>query len=75
VKALEFQARINKDRTLAIPDSIAAQIPVEETVRVLLLVPEISEEEEWKRLAANEFFRGYAESDAIYDQLSACSGQ
>src|SRR5438067_123499 len=32
--------------------------------------PESSEDQEWEQLAAAEFGQGYADSDAIYDQLS-----
>jgi len=69
MKALEFEAQLNADQTLSVPQSVAAQIPQGETVRVLVLVSEPTEEEAWQRLATEQFFKGYAESDAIYDQL------
>jgi hypothetical protein len=69
MKALEFEARLNPDHTLAVPESVAAQIPPGRPVRVLLLVAEITEEQDWSQLTMTEFLKGYAESDAIYDQL------
>jgi hypothetical protein len=32
-------------------------------------VSESTEDEAWQRLTTEQFFKGYAESDAIYDQL------
>jgi hypothetical protein len=32
---------------------------------------EDAEAADWERLAAQEFLQGYAESDAVYDQLPA----
>ncbi len=70
MKALEFEAQVNSDRTLPIPSSIAAEFPIGQTVRVLVLLPDANEDADWKRLATEQFLKGYADSDAIYDQLS-----
>jgi hypothetical protein len=70
MKAVEFQSELGPDRTLRVPASVSDQIPVGQTLRVLLLVPENSEDQAWEQLAAAEFGMGYALSDAIYDQLS-----
>jgi hypothetical protein len=67
--AHEFEGTINADRTLAVPEEIAARIPPGQPVRVLVLIHEPTEEEEWRRLTTEQFLQGYAESDAIYDQL------
>jgi hypothetical protein len=69
MKALEFEAQLNPDHTLPVPQAVAAQIPQGERVRVLVLVSESTEDEAWQRLTTEQFFKGYAESDAIYDQL------
>ncbi len=71
MKALEFQARINPDRTLTLPQEVAAQIPQEQAVCVILLIPESKEDRDWAQLTAEQFLKGYAESDALYDELSA----
>lgn len=70
MKALEFEARVSPDQTLPIPSSIAAELPAGKTVRVLVLLPDSSEDADWKRLTTEQFLKGYADSDAIYDQLS-----
>ena len=67
----EFEAYIKPDGTLAVPAEIAAQIPQGQPIRVIVLVETASEEDEdWRRLALEQFYKGYAESDAIYDELS-----
>lgn len=70
MKALEFEAQVSPEQTLAIPSSVASQIPSGQTVRVVLLIEESTEDADWERLGAAEFVKGYAVSDAIYDQLS-----
>jgi hypothetical protein len=70
MKAIEFQSQLNSDQTLTIPASVRGAVPVGQTVRVLILVPEGEPAQEWETLAAEEFGQGYADTDAIYDQFS-----
>ncbi len=70
MKAMEFQTTLGADRTLSVPASIAKEIPQGQTVRVLILLAEEGIDQEWESLTAQEFGQGYADSDAIYDQLS-----
>jgi hypothetical protein len=70
MKAIEFQAELNPDQTLTVPPSVRCSIPVGQTVRVLILFPENETDPEWEQLAAEDFGQGYADTDAIYDQLS-----
>ena len=70
MKAIEFQSQLNSDKSLSVPSAIAQEIPEGQKVRVLVLLAESSEEEEWEQQAALEFGQGYADGDAIYDQLS-----
>jgi hypothetical protein len=69
MKALEFETRLNPDQTLAVPQAVAAHLTPGQVVRVLILVAEPTEEQEWQQLTAAEFFKGYAESDRVYDNL------
>jgi mRNA interferase MazF len=41
------------------------------TVHVVLMTGDTEEEADWQRLAAEQFFQGYAPGDDIYDQLPA----
>ena len=70
MKALEFKSQISADGTVTLPDEIRRMLSPGTPVRVLLLIPEEAREEAaWQRLALEEFFAGYNEADAIYDEL------
>jgi hypothetical protein len=71
MKAIEFQAQLNEDQTLAVPAAVAGSIPAGQMVRVLILIPEDDADRDWEQLAAAEFGQGYVDSDAIYDQFSS----
>jgi hypothetical protein len=71
MKAIEFESHLNPDQTLTVPASAMAAIPIGQPIRVLVLIPESALDEEWERLAADDFGRGYADTDAVYDQLSS----
>jgi hypothetical protein len=70
MKAVEFQSQLNPDLTLTVPASVVGAIPIGQTVRVLVLLAENDTDQEWERLTAEEFGQGYADTDAVYDQLS-----
>jgi hypothetical protein len=70
MKAFEFQTQVNQNGTLPVPPEVADQLPHEQPVRVILLVPDADEAADWARLTAEEFLKGYADSDAVYDDLS-----
>lgn len=70
MKALAFEAQVNPDHTLPIPSTVAAEIPAGQMVRVLVLLPDSSEDADWERLTTEQFLKGCADSDAIYDELS-----
>lgn len=72
MKAYEFPVQVSAEGTLEIPAPVAQALPRGEIVRVILLVSEptdLSDENEWASLTAREFFRGYADSDSIYDEV------
>ncbi len=71
MRTLEFRASLNPDHTLTVPTELAAQLRPEEPVRVILVVPEVERGGEWGCLTAEQFLKGYADSDAIYDELPA----
>ena len=71
MKAIEFQAELQPNHTLSVPPDLAEGIPQGQPLRVLILIAESPEDQAWERLTAAEFGQGYADSDAVYDQLSA----
>jgi hypothetical protein len=70
---LEFETHPNEDGTLPIPPAIVAQLKGVPSVRVLLILQSSSAEEEWASLTREQFLKGSADGDAIYDQLSSSS--
>ncbi len=69
MKVLEFQTQIPSDGTLKLPPDIAAQILGDDRVRVVLVVGDSFEDEDWKRLTTDRFLAGYSSGDDIYDAL------
>jgi len=67
----QFETNLNPDRTLTVPPDVAAQLGPDTTVHVVLFTGDAAEEADWQRLAAEQFFQGYAPGDDIYDQLPA----
>jgi len=69
MRALEFESRLSKDANLRVPENLAGQIPTGEAVRVIVLLPEGAEDEDWQRLTSEQLLSGYGESDSIYDAV------
>jgi hypothetical protein len=72
--ALEFRSSLNPDGSMQVPQDVALQLQNVPSFRVLLLVPtpsETAEEEDeaWDKLTEQEFFKGYSDSDSVYDDV------
>ena len=67
MKALEFESRLSDEANLNVPEDLAGQIPREEAVRVIVLLPEGAQDQDWQRLTSEQLLSGYSESDSIYD--------
>jgi hypothetical protein len=67
MKSLEFEATLDTNSNLHVPEAVAAQIPKEEPVRVIVLLP--GNDPEWQQLTAEQFLSGYSDSDQIYDAI------
>jgi hypothetical protein len=67
MKAYEYIAEVLSDGHLSIPDNIKQQIKPSEKVRVMVLLED--EDASWTKLAMSEFFQGYSDKDAMYDNL------
>jgi len=71
MKAYEFPATLTNG-VLDLPTPLLNKLPKNQPIRVILLVNEGEEEleqKDWMRTAAEQFFAGYSDADAIYDQL------
>ncbi|MBI3536398.1 MAG: hypothetical protein HY070_02365 [Chloroflexi bacterium] len=69
MKAFEFQVTLSKEKTLEVPAEMKSLLPAGSPIRVILLLPDQTENADWARLTAQQFQKGYAEADAVYDNL------
>lgn len=69
MRALEFKSRI-KNNKIQIPEKIRSELKQDKDIRVIVLFEDSdnNDEFEFRQLATEEFLKGYAESDSIYDQ-------
>ena len=69
MKALEFETTLGIGSNLKVPENVATQIPRDEAVRVIVLLPESQDDPDWQRLTREQFLAGYDERDSIYDAV------
>jgi hypothetical protein len=71
MKAVEFTSQINNN-LIQVPKEFENEIKsvLDKSVRVILLIDEqlTYEEDQMKSMVQEQFFKGYAKSDAIYDE-------
>ena len=69
MKAIEFQTRLHSSDAIEIPASYQNQLKSDQEVRVIVLIDDTGEDESWKKVITKQFFSGYSDEDAIYDDL------
>ena len=72
MRAYEIPIKVSAEGKIELPDALLAQLPHEQMIRVIILVPESTDEGEqvaWPRLTADQFYAGYSEADSIYDMI------
>ena len=69
MKTLEFESHLTADKTLPVPSEVAVEIESEQSIRVILILPGNAEDRDWAKLTTEQFLQGYAETDALYDDL------
>jgi hypothetical protein len=68
MKAYEFPIILNERGGIDLPPHVKAALEPGSVGKLLLLVEEEEDEDRvWEEMAAQDFFKGYAEEDAIYD--------
>ncbi|MGB3777814.1 MAG: hypothetical protein WA960_05615 [Tunicatimonas sp.] len=71
MKALEFEAEL-RDNQIRIPDNMQLELvhSKDKSVRVILLIEDsdnFDDDHTFRQLAKEQFLKGYAESDSVYD--------
>ena len=71
MNAYEIPISINNEGLVRIPKDILKMLPKEKILKAIIMIPENNklESDEWKIMAAKEFFMGYSEEDSIYDRI------
>lgn len=74
MKTFSFPAVLDDAGKIALPAEVTSALPPASVVDVVVFLREDvgsegEEDEMWRRLALKSFFEGYAESDAIYDEV------
>ncbi len=70
MKAFEFHSQPKPDGSIQLPPGIASQVDPALGVKVIVLLPE-DEERAWVQFGMDQFAKGYAPTDNIYDDLRA----
>ena len=68
MRTLEFETELTSSGVLSIPPDVVASLNAPTHARVILILGEPEEDEDWRKLSLQQFLRGYAEEDAIYDE-------
>jgi hypothetical protein len=72
MKAYEFPAQLTPEGKLEVDEGLLPSLPVKQMVKVILLIDEpadSAEKNSWVQLTKEQFFSGYSEADAIYDNI------
>ena len=69
MKAFEFNASLAGEGWLQVPKEVAMQIPLQQDLRVIVMMQESSEDADWARLTLEEFAKNDYPGDAIYDDV------
>jgi hypothetical protein len=67
----QFDTHLNADSSFPVPPDVAAQLPSDQAVHVVLMTTQSDDEANWQRLTLEQFFRDDAPGDEIYDEIPA----
>lgn len=68
MKTVEFETELSPDRSLSIPDHIAAALPSRGKATVLVFVDMDPEDAAWREASYRQFLRDESDEDAVYDK-------
>jgi hypothetical protein len=70
VRQIEFDTELQDKPFLSVPQEVAAQLPKSGHAKVILLVAEDEEDEEWQALAYEQLMRENSSEDSVYDKYA-----
>lgn len=69
MKAIEFQTKLHSSDTIEVPLSFQTELKSDQEVRVIVLIADAPGDESWDKIATKQFFSGYSDEDAVYDNI------
>ncbi|MEO8540132.1 MAG: hypothetical protein ABI577_10370 [bacterium] len=74
MRTFSFPAVPDLNGQITLPSEVADALAANQLIEVVVVLheegdSEAADEEAWRQLALKSFFDGYADSDAIYDEL------
>jgi hypothetical protein len=68
--AIQFETELRGESTLTLPPDVLAKLPKSGRARIVLLIQDDSEDEDWRRASYEHFMRDDNPDDAVYDTFS-----
>jgi hypothetical protein len=69
MKAIEFPTKIRKDKKILVPEKYQKELRENQKARVIILLEQEKDEQEWNQLTTDQFLNGYLVKDSDYDKL------
>ena len=70
MRQIEFDTELQDKPFLAVPQDVAAKLPKSGHAKVILLLAEDVEDEEWQAAAYEQFMREDSSEDSVYDKYA-----
>jgi len=67
MKAIEFQTTPHSPDSIEIPVLFKDQLRSEQHVSVIVLIEDDTNDDAWEKVKTTQFFAGYTDEDAVYD--------
>jgi hypothetical protein len=67
MSAIEFETELKGESALLLPPDVAARLPKSGRAKVVLLIQNEGEDDEWRRAAYEQFMKDDGPEDAVYD--------
>jgi hypothetical protein len=65
--SIEFETELRGEPALPLPPEVAARLPKSGRAKVVLLIQDDEEDEQWRRAAYEQFMKDDVPEDAVYD--------
>jgi hypothetical protein len=67
MSSIEFETELRGEPTLQLPPEVVARLPKTGHARVVVVVQDDPEDDEWRRASYEQFMKDDSPDDAVYD--------